>query len=79
MTASELANYALAANCSIRREGSQFTFNCPEGHTFCGNCGMWEILGPGTKCLFWDTDLIPNSLHFKATVLLQSINPELFI
>ena len=79
MTPSELANYALAANCSIRREGSQFTFNCPEGHTLCSNCGMWGILATGPKCLFWDRDLVPISLQFKATTLLQSTHPELFI
>ena len=79
MTPSELAQHALAANCSIRREGSQFTFNCPEGHTLCNKCGMWGILTTSPKCLFWDRDLVPISLEFKATALLQSTHPELFI
>lgn len=79
MTAFELAQRALAANCSIRTEGSQFTFNCPTDNKFCSSCGMWEILGPGSKCLFWDRDLVPISLQFKATTLLQSTHPELFI
>ena len=80
ITPSELAKYALAANCSIQRhKGSQFTFGCPEGHTLCSACGMWEILATGPKCLFWDRDLVPISLQFKATALLQSTHPELFI
>ena len=79
MTASELAQHALAADCNVRREGSQFTFNCPTRTKICSSCGMWEILGPGSKCLFWDQDLVPISLQFKATTLLQSTHPELFI
>lgn len=79
MTASKLAQHAVAANCSIRTEGSQVTFNCPAGNKVCSSCGMWEILGPGSKCLFWNRDLVPISLQFKATTLLQSTHPELFI
>lgn len=79
MTASELAQFALAANCLIGTKGSQFIFNCPAGNTLCSSCGMWEILGPGSKCLFWDRDLVPISLQFEATTLLKSIHPELFI
>lgn len=80
MTPSELAQYALAANCTIKQyEGSKFTFNCPEEHTLCSDCGMWGILTTSPKCLFWDRDLVPISLQFKATTLLQSTHPELFI
>lgn len=78
MTASELAQHALAANCLIRSTGSQFIFNCPEGHTLCSNCGMWEISAK-SRCLFWDRDVVPISLQFEATTILQSTNPELFV
>ena len=79
MTPSELIYHALAADCSIRPEGSKFTFNCPERFTPCSSCGMWNIPNLTSKCLFWDNNLVPDSLHYEATAILQSTNPELFI
>lgn len=77
MTASELAQHALAANYLIRSAGSQFTFNCPED-TPCSSCGMWEISAK-SKCLFWDRDVVPISLQFEAITILKSTHPELFV
>ena len=79
MTPSELIYHALSADCSIRPKDSKFTFNCPKLSTACSSCGMWNIPNLTPRCLFWDKDLVPDSLHFEATTLLQSTNPELFI
>ena len=79
MTASELIHHALIANCTIRSEGSKFTFTCPKPSTSCSSCGMWNIPNLTPRCLFWDEDLVPKSLQFEATAILQTTHPELFI
>ncbi len=78
MSPEQLIKHALAANCTVRREGSQFVFNCPP-HVNCEDCGMWAIESPTSKCLFWNRDLVPDTLHYKATTIIKSTHPELFI
>lgn len=78
MSPEQLIAYALAANCTFVRKGSQFAFTCPT-HVECKNCGMWAIESPTSNCLFWNKDLVPDALHFKATTLLKSTHPEFFV
>lgn len=78
MSPEQLIEQALAANCTLVRDGSQFVFSCPT-RVACRDCGMWAVESPTSSCLFWNKDLVPDALHFKATTLLKSTHPELFV
>lgn len=78
MSPEQLIEYALAANCTLFHEGSQVAFSCPT-NVDCRDCGMWAIESPASKCLFWNKDLVPDALHFKATTILKSTHPEFFV